>query len=87
MCLFYEDSFYQETYSSSYSSFKVMLSLRSVCKDLQVIGSTKGSSFTCSFGSHLLHYLQKGYVSFLFQKHPCFFAVLDLVLKDPESVI
>lgn len=66
MCLFYEDSFYQGTYSLSYSSFKVMLSLQSVCKGLQVISSTKGSSFTFSFDSHLLHYLHKEYVTFVF---------------------
>lgn len=64
-----------------------MLSLPSVCKGLQVIGSAKGSSFTFSFDSHLLHYLHKEYVTFVFQKHPCFFVLLDLVLKVPKSMI
>ena len=64
-----------------------MFSLQSVCKGLQVIGSTKGSSFTFSFDNHLLHCLHKEYVTFVFQKHPCFFAVFCLVSKDPESVV
>lgn len=59
MCLFYEDSFYQGTYSLSHSSFKVPLSLQSICKGPQVIGSTQGSSFTCSCDSRVLPYVQK----------------------------
>lgn len=51
--------FYQGTYSLSYSSFKVPLSLQSICKGPRVIGSSRGSSFTWSCDSRVLRYLQK----------------------------
>lgn len=66
MYLFYEDSFYQGTYSLSYSSFKVVLSLQSVWKGLQMMGSTEGRSFTSSFDSHLLHHIHEEHVTFDF---------------------
>lgn len=35
----------------------------------------------------IIHYSHKRYVTFVFQKHPCFFAVCGLVLEDPVSMI